>query len=75
MADLFHKSPSVGSVIKKLLAINPDLDTSQLIDMVRRSTYKLGGDNNEFANSELINEEQVLSLARATLRRENNANL
>lgn len=69
MAFLLHRSPSVGSVIKKLLAINPELSTPELIAIIQSSTQKQGGQN-DFSSAEVINEEKALKLGRATLQQE-----
>jgi hypothetical protein len=62
-----HRSPSVGSVVKKALAINPDLNTPEIIALIRQATRVQGGEKNDFATAEVIDEEFALELARATL--------
>ena len=64
-----HRSPSVGSVVKKMIAINPDLGTSDLIELVRMATEKSSDESGEFSSIDLINEEKAIRLARATLKR------
>jgi hypothetical protein len=61
--------PSVGSVLKKIIAINPDLTAPQMIQMIRQCVETQGVDplSFEFASAERINEEKVLQLARASL--------
>lgn len=69
MDNLIHRTPSVGSVIKKMLAINPDLSAVDLIDFIKKSTLKQeqSGVAGEFAQAEVIDEESALKLARGTL--------
>ena len=74
MVSLLHRTPSVGSVIKKLLVINPELGTPELIAIIQRSTEKQGGAGNEFSTAEIINEDKALSFARATLGKTQTAN-
>lgn len=70
MSDLIHKAPSVGAVVKKILAINPDLSADQIIDFIRKSTVRQEQSEvpGEFAQAEIINEERALGLARESLR-------
>ena len=69
MDNLIHKSPSVGGVIKKILAINPDLSAVQIIDIIRKSTLvqAQSGVAGEFAQAEVIDEVHALGLARGTV--------
>jgi hypothetical protein len=60
-------SPSVGAVVKKIVEINPALGTSEIIALVRQSLQAQGGNGNEFASAEILDEEKALRLARATL--------
>jgi hypothetical protein len=71
MDNLIHRSPSVGGVIKKMLAINPNLGADQIIDFIRKSTFKQeqSGVAGEFAQAEVIDEKLALSMATATLPR------
>lgn len=64
---LDHRAPSVGSIIKKLLAINPDLSTSELIDIIRQSTYMQGSIAGEFSSAETIDEARARAMAQASL--------
>jgi hypothetical protein len=64
MESLIHRTPSVGSLIKKIMAINPDLSAPQMIDIIRQSTRPQGGTGNEFASAEVIDEAKALLLAR-----------
>ena len=61
------RSPSIGGVIKKIVAINPDLTTSEIIVLIRQSIRAQGGADNEFASAEMIDEENALRLARGSL--------
>ncbi len=67
MASLIHSAPSVGSVVKKIMAVNPELDTKQITAIVRASIEQQGGTGNEFSSAEIINEAKALELARAAL--------
>jgi hypothetical protein len=66
-------APSVGGVIKKMLAINPDLGADEMIGFIKSSIHKQGGPaafgRDDFALAEIIDEKQALELARGTLRR------
>jgi hypothetical protein len=64
---LVLKNPSVGSVIKKVLAINPELGAERMIDMIRQSIQVQGSVAGEFASAEVIDEANVLRLARETI--------
>ncbi|MGK5085518.1 hypothetical protein WDW37_19695 [Bdellovibrionota bacterium FG-1] len=70
MDHLIHRTPSVGSIIKKMISINPDLDTMQLIDIIRKSTLvqEQSGIAGEFAQAQIIDEQQALSLTRGSLK-------
>ena len=62
-----RRSPAAGAIIKKMHELNPELNTYQLIDIVRQSMRLYGGENPDFAQIEVIDEEKALSLVRATL--------
>jgi hypothetical protein len=70
MESLIHRTPSVGSVLKKIMAINPDLSAAQMIGLIRESlqTQAQSDIAGEFAQAEVVDEEKVLRLARATLK-------
>jgi hypothetical protein len=61
-----HHAPSVGSITKRILEINPNLSTSDIIGMIRQ-TIKPIGVAGEFSSAEMIDEELALKLARQTL--------
>jgi hypothetical protein len=67
MSSQLFPAPTVGGVIKKVLAINPELNVSQIIALVRQCIEVQGSIAGEFASAEIINEEKVLLLARASL--------
>jgi hypothetical protein len=69
MAFLIHRSPSVGSLTKQILAINPDLNTAEIIGIIKDCTLRQGGPGNEFGPAETIDQPRALGLARATLKR------
>lgn len=66
-------APSVGGVIKKMLAINPDLSADELIGFIKSSIRTQGGPNangrDDFASAEIIDEQRALDQAKATLLR------
>jgi hypothetical protein len=61
-----HRAPSVGSITKRILEINPALGTSEIIGLVRQAIKPIGIAG-EFSSAEMIDEELALKLARATL--------
>lgn len=67
MSYLIHRAPSVGSLTKKILAINPDLGVGDIVHIVRECTIRRGPEADEFGNSEVIDEDRALEMARATL--------
>ena len=67
MSSLTHKSPSVGSVIKKLMAINPHLSAHEMIGIIKQSIDPLGGHAGEFSSAEVIDEAKAIRLAQASL--------
>lgn len=69
MELLIHRTPSVGSVIKKIMAINPELSAPEILAMVRESIHVQGGKGSEFAQAEVIDEAKALRLAQGTLRK------
>lgn len=68
MEKLIHRTPSVGSVVNKIIAINPDLGTQEIIAIVRAATQIREGDQSEFGLAETVDCERALELARATVR-------
>jgi hypothetical protein len=66
--ELLHRTPSVGSLIKKLIAINPDLTADQLIRIVKQSVTTPEAAGGEFAQAEVIDESMALRLAQNTKR-------
>ena len=69
MEHLIHRTPSVGGLIKKLVEINPELTTQELIQLVRQSTRPQGSTSGEFTAAEVVDEAKALSLAKASLTR------
>ena len=69
MDKLVYRTPSVGKIVKKVLAINPDLDVHQTIDIIRQSIRPQVQDllAEEFLSIDVIDEARALQLARATL--------
>ena len=65
--DQIQKHVSVGSVTKKIIAINPNLTAHQVIQIIRSATRTRGALAGDFASAEHVDETQALELARATL--------
>jgi hypothetical protein len=57
---------SVGSLIKKLLAINPKLSSGDLIDIIHQATSKFPIQGKQ-GFKEVIDEAKAISLAKSTL--------
>lgn len=70
MDKLIYRTPSVGSIVKKVLAINPDLNVQQTIEIIRQSVHSQTQNilAEEFLSAEVVNETMALDLARATLK-------
>jgi len=64
MESFTLKSPSVGAVVKKIMAIRPDLTANAMIEIIRESLEAQGALAGDFATSELVNEAKALELAR-----------
>lgn len=68
MSNLIHRYPSVGSVVKKMMEVNPDLSVQQVISLIRQSIQTQGEGAKEFASAEFVDEQRALELARTTLK-------
>lgn len=67
MASLaVHRTPSAGSLIKKIIEINSELGIREISSIIRQSTHRQGSETHEYADVEVIDEEKALRLARAT---------
>lgn len=62
-----HKTPSAGSVIKRICEINPALSVQELSAIIHRATLVRGAEAAEYANVAVIDEALALQLARDTL--------
>lgn len=62
-----HKAPSVGAVVNRILAINPELGAADVMAIVREATSRRGAEAGDFASAEVIDEPRALELARATI--------
>jgi len=60
-------TPSPGSVIKKVVEINPALSIRDVAALIRQATSLRPGASIEYADVELIDEELALDLARKSL--------
>ncbi len=66
MNNLIHRTPSIGGIIKKVMAINPELTVQDMIDLIKQSVLAQGAVANEFSTAQVIDEAKVLKLAQAT---------
>lgn len=66
METATHRSPSAGSIIKKIVNINPDLTLHEIIQIIRQSSEVRPENAGEFRGTEVINEGKALALALAT---------
>lgn len=64
-----HRAPSVGSLVPKIMAINPDLTSPQVIALVRQCLRPRGPEAGEFASIEVLDEEMALRLAKESLKK------
>ena len=64
-----HKSPSVGSLVPKIMEINPNLTSPEVIALVRQCIRKRGSEAGEFAEAETLDEELALRLAKESLKK------
>jgi hypothetical protein len=62
-----HRAPSVGTVVKQLMEVNPNLSAQDLMGIVRASTRRQGETAGEFAIVEVIDIPHAISLAKASL--------
>lgn len=67
MDYLTPTAPSVGKITNQILAINPALNTSQIISIVRQCMVRTGRDGQDFGALEIVDEARALELARFTL--------
>lgn len=70
MDTITLRPASVGSLVKKLLAINPSLTTLEIIGLVRQATRT--HESGEGLPFETVDEIKALELARKTLEMEQN---
>ena len=61
---LIHRQPSIGSITKKILAINPQLEATDVIAIIRKAVHTQGKQAGEFAAAEVIDEVKALTMAR-----------
>lgn len=58
-------APSVGSLVKKILAINSEFEIADIIQIIRQSTRMQKNFNDGFGAQETIDENKALELARS----------
>jgi hypothetical protein len=63
------RPPSVGSLVKKIMEINPALGTQEIIQIVRQATRTHGDMDSDSTPMEIVDEQTALQLAQATLRK------
>ena len=63
LAQHIHKTPSVGSVIKKLMNAHPELSAADMTAVVRQAIVRQGDEAGDFAGIEVIDEALALRLA------------
>ena len=67
MNDVIHRSPSVGSLVKKIIEVNPELSAKQVIGLVRQATYTPPITEGDYMSLEVVDEALALELARKTV--------
>ena len=63
------RAPTIGSLVKKIVEINPDLGVDEIVALIRGSMKPRGGPALDFASAEVVDEQRALELAKATLLR------
>jgi hypothetical protein len=66
MDRLLHRAPSVGSLVKKIMEINPELGTQEIIQIIRQCTKTQGAGVGDYSSLEIVDEQQALKLAKET---------
>ncbi len=63
-----YRAPSVGGLVKKIMEINPELGTAEVIAIIRKATQTRGGGSfgDGLGTLEVVDEAVALELARAT---------
>ena len=64
VSPVAQKTPSVGSVVKKMLLINPELSSKDLIKIVRECMVIQKDASGEFSSVEVVDEDKALKLAK-----------
>ena len=67
---LVHRTPSVGSILKRMIEINPELSASELTALIRESILdqsQAGLAAGEFAQAQVIDEAKCLRLTRESV--------
>ena len=65
------RAPSVGGVVNKVLAINDNLTSQEVIEIIRKSVQPSSQAQDDFGPIEVINEKKALELARASVKAKN----
>lgn len=60
-----HRSPSVGSIVKRMLEIDPEIPAKELMTLVRQATRTQGAEAGDFAQIEVVDEKLAMDLVRA----------
>lgn len=66
VANVNRRTPTVGSVSKKIMEINPKLNAQEIIFVIKQSVLYEYAIKDGFTKTEVIDEEKALEMARAT---------
>ncbi len=64
-----RSNPTVGSVSRKVMEVNPNLGVQDIIYIIRQSVMYEHGIKDGFTKTEVIDEKKALAMARATCSR------
>ena len=64
MSIPLHTHASVGSLIKKLLAVNPELSVQELAQIIRQATRTQHDPASDFGQVETVDESKALALVK-----------
>ena len=62
--SLILKTPSIGSILNKILAMHPDMTAPEAITLVRKAVRPRGKSAGDFAGVEVVDEKLALELAK-----------
>lgn len=67
MNHSFQPFTSIGSLTKKIMVINPDLNVHEIISLIRQATRTRRDPGDGYASTGIVDESYALELAKATL--------